>query len=190
MPIPHMSDTINLSDVHAGTANAGNGATGYNEGTINYNPTATLSAAQVVTGAAVDLHNGDHLMQSADWGAGTAGHGGSTEAANGLLSDITNNGAGGAGGNANSNGDLGSMSGGDVAAAHADTTATQYTEFLANQGATILAGVGGNGGSGNLAEGGSVSTALVHTDPITTTTTATATIDHAFVDLDLSHLPV
>ena len=36
MAIPTMSDTINLSDAHAGNANAGNGGNGYNDGTINY----------------------------------------------------------------------------------------------------------------------------------------------------------
>jgi hypothetical protein len=82
------------------------------------------------------------------------------------------------------------MSGGDVAAVHADTGATQNTELLADQHANILAGVGGNGGNGNMARGGDVSTALVHSDPTTTTTDITSTIDHSFVDIDLSHLPV
>ncbi len=194
MPIPTMSDTINLSDVHAGNANAGNGGDGYNEGTISYNPETYVANTQTVTGAYVDLHNGDHLWQAADWGAGTAGHGGEAEAEHGIFSTITNNGAGGAGGSANSNGDQGASTGGDVAAVHADTGATQNTQLFADQHATILAGVGGNGGNGNMARGGDVSTALVHSDPTTTTTDITSTIDHAFnhsfVDVDLSHLPV
>ncbi|MGN6763702.1 MAG: PE-PGRS family protein [Rhizobiaceae bacterium] len=190
MAIPTMSDTINLSDVHAGNANAGNGGDGYNDGTINYNPSAYVENTQAVTGSDVDLHNGDHLWQTADWGAGTAGHGGGAEAENGFLSSITNNGSGGAGGSANSNGNQGALSGGDVAAVHADTSATQNTQLFADQHANILAGVGGNGGNGNMARGGDVSTALVHSDPSTTTTNFTSSIDHSFVDIDLSHLPV
>jgi len=190
MAIPTMSDTINLSDVHAGNANAGNGGDGYNDGSITYNPEAYVANTQTVTGADVDLHNGDHLWQTADWGAGIAGHGGAAGTGDGFLSSITNSGSGGAGGSANSNGSLGSISGGDVAAVHADTGATQNTELLADQHANILAGVGGNGGNGNMARGGDVSTALVHSDPTTTTTDITSTIDHSFVDIDLSHLPV
>jgi hypothetical protein len=191
MAIPTLSDTIQLSDVHAGNANAGNGGEGHNDGTINFDPSAYVANTQTVTGADVDLHNGDHVSQAADWGAGPGGHGGEAEAENGLLASITNNGAGGAGGNSTSNGNQGSSSGGDVAAVHADTTAQQNTTVLADQHATILAGVGGNGGNGNLARGGDVSTALIHSDPHTTTDNLTSTIDHidhSFVDADLSHI--
>lgn len=59
MPIPQVSDTIHLSDVHAGDANAGNGADGYNYGNINYNPSAVVANTQSVAGATVDVHSGD-----------------------------------------------------------------------------------------------------------------------------------
>lgn len=190
MAIPTMSDTINLSGVHAGNANAGNGGDGYNDGTINYNPSAYVANTQAVSGADVDLHNGDHVWQSADWDAGSAGHGGSASAANGFLAAITNNGSGGAGGSANSNGNQGASSGGDVAAVHADTGATQNTQMFADQHANILAGVGGNGGNGNMARGGDISTALVHSDPTATTTNIDHSFNHSFVDIDLSHLPI
>jgi NAD(P)H-hydrate repair Nnr-like enzyme with NAD(P)H-hydrate epimerase domain len=71
----------------------------------------------------------------------------------------------------------------------AATTATQYTQLLADQHATILAGVGGNGGNGNVALGGDISSALVHSDP--ETTTVNNALDHfinAFGHIDVSHL--
>jgi hypothetical protein len=185
-----MSDTINLSDLHAGNANAGNGGDGNNDGTINYYPETYVANTQTVTGADVDLHNGDHLWQTADWGAGTAGHGGEAEAENGTTSNITNNGAGGAGGSADSNGNQGASTGGDVAAVHADTGATQNTQLFADQHANILAGVGGNGGNGNMARGGDISTALVHSDPITSTASFDHSFNHSDLDIDLSHLPI
>lgn len=196
MPIPQMSDTVHLSDVYAGEANAGNGADGYNFGNINYNPSAIVANTQSVSGAAVDVHSGDSPWQSASWDAGNAGHGGAAEAADGFLVNIANYGAGGAGGSANSNGDVASTSGGNVAAGQADTSAVQYTELLADQHATILAGVGGNGGDGNLARGGDISSALVHSNPETTTTTHTDmtsflnSFNDNFHDIDLSHLPI
>lgn len=194
MAIPTMSDTIHLDDAHAGNANAGNGGDGYNDGNINYNPTAYVANTQSVTGADVDVHNGDHVADWASWDAGFGGNGGGAEAANGFLSNITNNGSGGSGGDADSNGSLGSFSGGNVAAVHADTGATQNTSLLADQHATILAGMGGNGGNGNMAQGGDISSAVVHSDPTTTTETTTNSIADSFnfshVDIDLSHLPV
>jgi hypothetical protein len=194
MAIPTVSDTIHLDDPHAGNANAGNGGDGYNYGNIDYSPSAYVANTQSVYGADVDVHNGDHVADWATWDAGFAGNGGEAEAENGFLSRITNNGDGGDGGNANSNGDLGSVSGGDVAAVHADTGATQNTTLLADQHATILAGMGGNGGDGNMARGGDISSAVVHSDPTTTTDTTTNTIADSFnfshVDIDLSHLPV
>ncbi|MBA8840024.1 MULTISPECIES: PE-PGRS family protein [unclassified Ochrobactrum] len=198
MPIPQVSDTIHLSDVHAGDANAGNGADGYNYGNINYNPSAVVANTQSVAGATVDVHSGDSPWLSASWDAGHAGHGGGADAANGFLANITNHGDGGAGGDANSNGSLGSSSGGNVGAATADTSAVQYTELLADQHATILAGVGGNGGNGNMARGGDISAALVHSNPETHTTTTTTndiasfanSFNDNFHDIDLSHMPI
>ncbi|MBB3285289.1 MULTISPECIES: PE-PGRS family protein [Rhizobium] len=189
MPIPQMSDTIQLNDPNAGDANAGNGGDGYSHGNIDYNPVAYVANVQTVDGASTDLHNGDHVWQTADWTAGGGGSGGFTQAQNGFLAAVTNTGAGGAGGDSHSDGSQGSSSGGDVAAVSAATTGTQYTQLLADQHATILAGVGGNGGNGNIARGGDISSALVHTDP--ETTTVNNALDHFVNDfghIDLSHL--
>jgi hypothetical protein len=191
MPIPQISDTIHLSDPNAGNANAGNGGDGYNFGDVHFNPSAYVANTQVVEGAYTDLYNGDHVWQMADWDAGGGGNGGLAQAQNGLLAAITNNGDGGAGGSATSNGNQGAASGGNTAAVAADTTATQYTQLLADQHATILAGVGGNGGNGNMAQGGDISVAQLHTDPTTTTTSVANTLEHfnnAFGDIDLSHI--
>jgi hypothetical protein len=189
MTIPQISDTIQLSDAHAGDAKAGNGGDGYGYGNIHFDPSAYVNNTQSTTGATTDLHNGDHVWQKADWDAGGAGDGGLAQAHSGLLAAVTNNGDGGAGGDATSNGSQNAMTGGDTASVGADTTATQYTELLADQHATILSGVGGNGGDGNMARGGDIASALMHTDP--ETTTVSNAFDHfvnAFGDIDLSHI--
>jgi len=188
MPIPQLTDTIYLHNPDAGDANAGNGGDGHNDGNINYNPVAYVDPVQTVYGAETHLHNGDHVSQTADWDAGGGGPGGFSQAQNGFLASLTS-GAGGAGGEAHSNGDQGNTSGGDTATVNAATTATQYTQLVADQHATILAGVGGNGGNGNNALGGDISSALVHTDP--ETTTVNNSLDHfinAFGHIDVSHL--
>lgn len=189
MPIPQMSDTIYLNNPDAGDANAGNGGNGYNHGNIDFNPVAYVDTTQKVYGADTDLHNGDHVWQSAGWDAGNAGDGGFAQAKNGFLAAVTNSGDGGAGGDSHSNGSQGNSSGGDTAAVAAATTATQYTQLMASQNATILAGVGGNGGDGNMARGGDITSALMHSDP--ETTTVNNAFDHfvnAFGDIDLSHI--
>ena len=169
MPIPQLSDTIQLNHSDAGDANAGNGGDGYNYGNINYNPVAYFNASQTVEGAHSKIFNGDDVWQKADWEAGGGGHGGNASAHDGLLAAITNSGAGGAGGSAQSNGSQSNSSGGNVAAVAAETTGNQLNELAADQHANILAGVGGNGGNGNNALGGNISAAVVHTDPETTT---------------------
>ncbi|MBX5159431.1 MULTISPECIES: PE-PGRS family protein [unclassified Rhizobium] len=189
MPIPQISDTIHLNHPDAGDANAGNGGDGHNNGNIDYNPVAYVDPVQTVDGASTHLHNGDHVWQTADWDAGNGGPGGFTQAQNGFLAAISNSGAGGAGGDSDSNGSQGNSSGHDTAAVAAATTATQYTQLVADQHATILAGVGGNGGNGNYALGGDISSALVHTNP--ETTTVHNDLDHfinAFGHIDVSHL--
>lgn len=198
MSIPSLSDTIKLDDVHAGDANAGNGGDGYNFGNIDYSPSAYVANTQTVTGAYVDVSNGDHVKDWASWDGGHAGDGGDAKALGYFKSYVENTGSGGYGGSADSNGSLTSKSGGNVAAVHADTQAAQYTELMADQHGTILAGVGGNGGSGNMAKGGDISTALVHTNPSTTTTTTDTVLkcceDHynydPHCDIDMSHIPV
>ncbi|RUM23291.1 PE-PGRS family protein [Rhizobium vallis] len=188
MPIPQISDTIYLHNPDAGDAKAGNGGDGINHGNIDYNPVAYVDPVQTVDGASTHLHNGDHVWQTADWDAGGGGAGGYSQAQNGFLASLTS-GNGGAGGNAQSNGDQGNTSGHDTASVAAATTATQYTQLMADQHATILAGVGGNGGNGNMARGGDIASALVHTDP--ETTTVNNSLDHfinAFGHIDVSHL--
>lgn len=190
MPIPSTSDTIKLSDVYAGDANAGNGGDGFNHGDIYYEPTAYVANVQKVEGSYVDVDAGDHVWQKADWEAGGGGDGGFAKAIADAFSDATNSGPGGAGGSATSNGSQTSTSGGNTAAAAADTTATQNTLFDADQHATILAGVGGNGGDGNMARGGDVSAAFVHTDPETTSVSNVLhDFDNSFGgDIDLHHI--
>ncbi|NEI46677.1 PE-PGRS family protein [Rhizobium leguminosarum] len=189
MPIPQISDTIHLNNPDAGDAKAGNGGDGHNDGNINYNPVAYVDPVQTVYGADTHLHNGDHVWQKAGWDAGSGGDGGFAQAKNGFLAAVTNSGDGGAGGDSHSNGSQGNSSGGDTATVNAATTATQYTQLLADQHATILAGVGGNAGNGNNALGGDISSALVHTDP--ETTTVNNSLDHfinAFGHIDVDHL--
>ncbi|MEF0942530.1 PE-PGRS family protein [Rhizobium sp. BR 362] len=187
MPIPQITDTINLSDPSGGNANAGNGGDGFGNGDIHYNPSAYISNYQDVYGASTDLHNGDHVHQMADWDAGGGGSGGFAQAYNATLAALTA--TGGAGGDATSNGSQGSVSGGDVAAVSAATTATQTTQSFVDQHATIVSGAGGNGGSGNFAQGGDVSTALVHTDTISTAVSnAFDHFDNTLGSIDVHHL--
>lgn len=195
MPIPQASDTINLSHPTAGDANAGNGGDGVNHGDIYYQPAAYLENTQKVYGADTDLHNGSHFWQHADWEAGGGGPGGFAQGLSGALAGVSNTGAGGAGGSATSNGNQGLAGGTDAASVGAQTTATQTNTQVADQSGTIIAGMGGYGGNNNVAVGGAVSAALLHTNPHTetetTTTTVTNTLDH-FVhgigDIDLSHI--
>ncbi|MEZ2131344.1 MULTISPECIES: PE-PGRS family protein [unclassified Sinorhizobium] len=187
MPIPQISDTIKLSDVYAGDANAGNGGDGFNKGDIYFQPSAYVANEQIVKGAHVDVDAGDHVWQKAYWEADDGGDGGHAKAVAAFLAEATNNGSGGDGGDANSNGDQYNESGGNTATATANTTAQQNTELLADQHATILAGVGGNGGNGNTAVGGDVSAAFVHDDPTSVSATL-SNIDNHFGDIDLSHL--
>jgi len=187
MPIPQITDTINLTDPTAGNANAGNGGDGYGNGDIHYDPSAYVSNYQYVSGAYTDLHNGDHVWQGADWDAGGGGAGGAAQAQLGLLAVQTA--FGGAGGSATSNGSQGSLSGGDTAAVAADTNATQYTQSFVDQHATILSGVGGNGGNGNVAQGGDITAALVHTDTISTAVSnAFDHFDNTLGTIDVHHL--
>ncbi|AYG60032.1 PE-PGRS family protein [Rhizobium jaguaris] len=187
MPIPQITDTINLTDPTAGNANAGNGGNGYGNGDIHFDPTAYVHNVQDVYGASTDVHNGDHVSQMADWGTGDGGAGGAAVSA--LLATVNNAGAGGAGGDPTSSGNQGSGSGGDTAAVSAPTTATQLGELVSDQHATIISGMGGNGGNGNLAEGGSVSTALVHTDTLSTAVSnAFDHFDNSFGTIDVHHL--
>ncbi|UXN66772.1 hypothetical protein N8E89_19410 (plasmid) [Phyllobacterium sp. A18/5-2] len=70
MPIPQISDTIQLSNSDGGNANAGNGGDGYSYGDIHYNPVAYVAKTQAVEGAYTDMHTGDKVWQDAVWDAG------------------------------------------------------------------------------------------------------------------------
>jgi len=195
MPIPQISDTIQLSHSNAGDASSGNGGDGFNYGNIDYNPVVSVNNGQAVYGSSTDLHNGDHVWQSADWEAGGGGHGGFAQAKDGFLASISNTGSGGAGGAATSNGSENNTSGHDTATVNAATTASQMTELMADQHANIAAGIGGNGGNGNTATGGSISPVVLHmpttTETSTDLTSVTNTLDHFSADfghIDLSHM--
>jgi len=183
MPITQVtSDTINLTNPTAGDANAGNGGDGTSNGDIFYSPVATLASTQTVDGADPTVVNGDNVGQGADWGTGDANGGGLVQTPIATLAALTNSGAalsnsgaGGAGGNPTSSGDQSNSSGGNVVGMGADTTATQTNTLVADQHGTIIAGMGGAGGSGNAALGGDISAALVHSNPISETTTTTNT---------------
>ncbi|WVT76769.1 PE-PGRS family protein (plasmid) [Sinorhizobium chiapasense] len=176
MPITFAtSDTINLTNPTAGDANAGNGGDGTNSGDIFYNPVATLASTQTVDGADPTVVNGDTVGQGAAWGTGDANGGGLVQTPIATLAALTNSGAGGAGGNPTSSGDQTNSSGGNVVGMGADTTATQTNTLVADQHGTIIAGMGGAGGNGNAALGGDISAALVHSNPISETTTTTNT---------------
>jgi hypothetical protein len=176
MPITQVtSDTINLTNPNGGDANAGNGGDGTNLADIYYTPVAYVANTQVVDGADPSVYNGDIVGQIAGWGTGNADGGDLLQIPIAVLAAQTNSGTAGAGGNPTSSGSQSNTSGGNVVGLSADTTATQNTTLVADQSATILAGVGGAGGSGNAALGGDVSAALVHSNPISETTTTTTT---------------
>ncbi|MGO4623947.1 PE-PGRS family protein [Ensifer sp. 2YAB10] len=176
MPISQITtDTIDFTNPIAGDASAGNGGDGTNNGDINYNPVASVAPVQTVIGSVPTVDNGDNVGQGADWGTGNADGGGLVQVPISVLASLTNSGAGGAGGNPTSSGDQSSTSGGNTASVDASTTATQTTTLLADQGATIISGMGGAGGDGATALGGDISAALVHSNPISETTTATNT---------------
>lgn len=176
MPITQVtSDTINLTNPNGGDANAGNGGDGTNYADIYYTPVAYVANTQFVDGADPNVYNGDIVGQTAGWGTGNADGGGLLQIPIAVFAAQTNSGTAGAGGNPTSSGSQSNASGGNVVGLSADTTATQNTTLVADQSATILAGVGGAGGSGNAALGGDVSAALVHSNPISETTTTTTT---------------
>jgi hypothetical protein len=162
-----LSDAIKI-DADTGYNNAGNGGNAYNEGDLNTYSNINFEPTQRVYGAEVDAHAGDFVHQNGEWeaGRGGAGDGGFGLSFSGEGGGITGGGGpGGAGGS--SNGGLGSTSGGDVAAVSAATTGTMTNYLAADQHASFVGAIGGNGGNGNLARGGDISAAVVHTNPET-----------------------
>jgi hypothetical protein len=139
------SDTISSHDIATGSANAGNGGNGTNNGAITNNSNLTFDPSNKAYGADVSVHTGDHVHQTASWNAGGAN--GWDPASWHLTAN---------GGTAMSNGDQSSWSGHDTSTVYANTTATQSNHVYADQFQEVYAGIGGNGGNGNMAEGGYV----------------------------------
>lgn len=139
-------DTIHIHEITTGAASAGNGGNGTNSGAITNNPNINFDPYNNANGASVHVNTGDHIHQNADWDAG-----GASATVGDPLWHIT-----ATGGSAQSNGSQSSMSGPDTSTVHANTTANQPNYFWADQHQDVYAGIGGDGGSGNMAEGGPV----------------------------------
>jgi hypothetical protein len=152
------SDVIAFKDLNTGGNSAGNGGDGYNFGSLNNHQTATFDPYNKAYGAEVDVKAGDYIHQDAEWKAGEANGG----KAYGKLAKLSAD-----GGKASSNGSQTSDSGHNDAKVSADTTAYQTNWAKFDQSANLIAGNGGNGGDHNLAKGGDVSFALVHSNPST-----------------------
>jgi len=80
------------------------------------------------------------------------------------------------GGEAESNGDQESESGHNTSEVEVNTTAEQWNELEADQSQMVIAGNGGEGGDDNIARGGDVEFALVHS----VETTKIAELEDAF----------
>ena len=152
------SDVIQFKDLNTGGNSAGNGGSGYNKGDLTSTQSATFNPYNKAYGATVDVDTGDHVKQKAYWDAGDA-NGGKAFAKKGKASAD--------GGKTSSDGSQSSDSGENVSKVWADTTAHQTNWAKFDQSANLIAGNGGNGGDGNVAKGGDVSFALVHTNPST-----------------------
>jgi hypothetical protein len=165
------SDVIAFKSIDTGGQSAGNGGNGYNFGAISNAPSISFNPYNKADGADVHVSTGDHVHQSADWAAGGA-NGGFPVWGNAN------------GGTAMSNGSQNSTSGQDSSMVSANTTANQTNSLVADMHQSAGAGIGGNGGSGNMAKGGDVSFALVHSDP----TTETASLNNVLNGSDFFHL--
>jgi hypothetical protein len=153
------SDVIAFKEIDTGGNSAGNGGDGYNEGdivnlaSINFEPYNKARAD-------VDVKTGDDVDQMPSWDA--EANGGDASAtleeeaeAEEVLAEAN-------GGEAESNGDQESESGHNTSEVEVNTTAEQWNELEADQSLTVIAGNGGEGGDENIARGGDVEFALVH----------------------------
>jgi len=155
------SDVIAFKELNTGGNSAGNGGDGYNYGDLKNIQTAVFEPHNKAYGSEVDVTTGDSVRQKAkldiedgsggkEWGKkGKGGDGGGDTFAK-LSQD--------------------SDSGHNESKVWADTTATQENWAKIDQSANLIAGNGGNGGDHNLAKGGDVGIALVHTNPSTEVT--------------------
>jgi hypothetical protein len=151
------SDVIAFKELNTGGNSAGNGGDGYNFGDLKNYQTAVFEPHNKAYGSDVDVTTGDDVRQKAkldlDDGSGgkdwdkkkVAEDGGKTSA------DLSQD----------------SESGHNESKVWADTTAIQENWAKIDQSANLIAGNGGNGGDDNLAKGGDVGIALVHTNPST-----------------------
>jgi hypothetical protein len=145
------SDVIAFKEIDTGGNSAGNGGDGYNEGDITNKPKINFEPTNKADGADVDARTGDHVKQKAYWDAEANGGDASAKVKKAEAEDVS---AKANGGKASSNGDQESESGHNRSEVEANTTAKQSQ--------MAAAGNGGDGGDENIAAGGDVEFALVH----------------------------
>jgi hypothetical protein len=173
------SDVIAFKEVDTGGNSAGNGGDGYNKGDITNKANINFQPTNKAEGADVDARTGDHVKQKAYWDAeanggdasakvkmGDAEHAkakkGDAKDAKMKKANAEDVSAKANGGKASSNGDQESESGHNRSEVEANTTAKQWNDFAADQSQMVAAGNGGDGGDENIAAGGDVEFALVH----------------------------
>jgi hypothetical protein len=162
-PLISASDIIAFKEIDTGGQKAGNGGDGYSSGAIINKPHLEFSPHNKADGANVDVTTGDDVYQKADWDAGGAkGGDASVKKADDVWAKAT-------GGTAKSNGDQYSESGHNKSYVDAHTIAAQENALKVDMSQMVSAGNGGDGGHGNLAKGGEVSFALVHSNPTSET---------------------
>ena len=154
------SDVIAFKEIDTGGNSAGNGGDGYSFGKISNEPSIKFEAYNKAEGADVDVKTGDHVDQEAYWDASANGGRASARDADKVWAKAN-------GGTAKSNGDQESESGHNKSEVDANTTAKQSNEIKADMSQFVSAGNGGDGGDENIAMGGDVEFALVHTNPNT-----------------------
>jgi hypothetical protein len=153
------SDVIAFKEIDTGGNSAGNGGDGYNKGDITSKPEINFEPTNKAEGADVDARTGDHVKQKAYWDAEANGGDASAKVKKAEAEDVS---AKANGGKARSNGDQESESGHNRSEVEANTTAKQSNELEADQSQMAAAGNGGEGGDENIAAGGDVEFALVH----------------------------
>jgi hypothetical protein len=160
------SDVIAFKEIDTGGNSAGNGGDGYNKGDITNKPNINFEPTNKAEGADVDARTGDHVKQKAYWDAEANGGDASAKLKmkKAEAEDVS---AKANGGRASSNGDQESESGHNRSEVEANTTAKQWNDFAADQSQMVAAGNGGDGGEENIAAGGDVEFALVHSEETT-----------------------
>jgi hypothetical protein len=154
------SDVIAFKEIDTGGNSAGNGGDGYNEGDITSKPNINFEPYNMAEGADVDARTGDDVDQTAYWDA--EANGGDASAKVKEEAEAEDVWAKANGGEAESNGGQESESGHNESEVTANTTAKQWNDFEADQSQMVAAGNGGDGGDENIAAGGDVEFALVH----------------------------